>query len=321
MAKANFKLQDFNDMFKRSDKTEEEKKTAETPEISDIVTATPKKQEPPKLPLHSLRKYKDHPFKAYTGDKLNELVESIKEHGILTPILVRPLSDQLDVYEIIAGHNRANAAKIAGLDVVPAVIRAMDDDTAAILMVESNFQQRQDISPSEKAFAYKIQLEALKRQGKRTDLTDGGTSPQLVGKLESTGVVGKEAGISGETVRRYIRLTELSPALLQSVDDNKIPFIPAVNISYLRENEQQALHEILSDKNIKLSLAKSEVLKNTSAEQELDRNAILDILEEEKPKPTTIKAIKVPFKGVAEYFKGKSLTEKEMSDIWWCVKK
>ena len=262
------------------------------------------------IPVENLKPYKNHPFKEYTGETLEAMVDSIREYGIINPIIVRRTPRSSDIYEIISGHNRVKAAKIAQLTSVPAIIKEMDNDTADLLVTESNFKQRNDLLPSEKGKAYKMQLEAIKRQGERNDLS----SVQFEHRLGRAQV----AGMNNEKpsqIQRYIRLTFLIPKLLDAVDDEKIPFTPAVNISHLRKSEQQILHEILSKQNTKLTIEQSLKLKETSSNHILERDEIISILEAEtnkKKKP--VKAVKVPFKSIEKYFEGQELTEDEILD-------
>jgi len=205
--------------------TDEERKEYKLPRIHDI-------------PLELIDDFPGHPFQVRMDEDMQQLVESVKERGVLTPITLRQKEDGR--YEIVSGHRRKKACELAGFETVRAEVRDMTRDEAIIYMVESNFQRSQ-ILPSEKAFSYKMRLEAMKRQGQRTDLT----SRPVVGKSESAGVIGESAGDSGRQVQRYIRLTELIPEILQMVDEGKIAFRPAVELSYLTEVEQRWLHEAM----------------------------------------------------------------------------
>lgn len=220
------------------------------------------------------------PFKAYTDAKLQELTESIKKHGVIEAICVRPKADGR--MEIIAGHNRVAAARLAGLATVPAVVQQLDDAQAAIMLVDSNLQHRETLLPSEKAFAYKLRLESMKRQGQRTDLTSG----QIVRKLECTDQIGKDESESGRQIRRYIRLTYLIPALLDMVDNGKPGFAAAVDLSFLGRDEQTALLEVMEREHIKApNGAQAKALRKASA----DRTAALtaeDILQVLRPVPS-----------------------------------
>ena len=186
------------------------------------------------IPVEKLRPFPNHPFQVRDDDSMRETVESIKTYGVLQPAIVRPSDD--GNYEILSGHRRKRACELAGKKTIPAIVRELDDDAAIIFMVDSNLQ-RENILPSERAAAYKMKLEALKRQGARTDLT----SAQVVPKLSAREKVAEEAGVNRMEVTRYIRLTELQPELQQMVDDKKIAFTPAVEISYLKPDEQKML--------------------------------------------------------------------------------
>ena len=190
------------------------------------------------IPIGELFPFKDHPFKVLDDESMQRTVESVEQYGVLSPLIARPRPE--GGYEIISGHRRQHAAQLAGLDTLPVIVRNMDDDAAVLLMVDSNLQ-RENILPSERAFAYKMKLEALKNQGARSDLT----SPQVAAKFRSDDVVAKDQGISGDTVRRYIRLTSLIPELLDMVDEKKIAFNPAVELSYLDTNQQRDFLEAI----------------------------------------------------------------------------
>ncbi len=220
------------------------------------------------------------PFKAYTDAKLQELTESIKQHGVIEAICVRPKADGR--MEIIAGHNRVAAARLAGLATVPAVVQQLDDAQAAIMLVDSNLQHRETLLPSEKAFAYKLRLESMKRQGHRTDLTSG----QIVRKLECTDQIGKDESESGRQIRRYIRLTYLVPALLDMVDNGKPGFAAAVNLSFLGQDEQTALLEVMEQEHIKApNGAQAKALRKASADSTTGLTAE-DILQVLRPVPS-----------------------------------
>lgn len=220
------------------------------------------------------------PFKAYTDAKLQELTESIKKHGVIEAICVRPKADGR--MEIIAGHNRVAAARLAGLAAVPAIVQQLDDAQAAIMLVDSNLQHRETLLPSEKAFAYKLRLESMKRQGQRTDLTSG----QIVRKLECTDQIGKDESESGRQIRRYIRLTSLIPALLDMVDNGKPGFAAAVDLSFLGRDEQTALLEVMKREHIKApNGAQAKALRKASADRAADLTAE-DILQVLRPVPS-----------------------------------
>lgn len=225
------------------------------------------------------------PFRAYAPEKLDELAQSIREHGIIEAICVRPkLNGRM---EIIAGHNRVEAAKLADLRTIPAIVQQLDDAAAAIMLVDSNLQHRETLLPSEKAFAYKLRLEAMKRQGKRTDLT----SRQIVGKLEASDKLGEEIGESGRQVQRYIRLTYLHPALLDMVDRGKPGFAAAVDLSFLSLDQQEALLRVMDEVKKIPNGAQAKQLRTAAAAGLLaDEDAIRGILvPEAAPKPVILK--------------------------------
>ncbi len=227
------------------------------------------------LSIPELRPFKGHPYRVVDDDEMDRLVESIEEHGIMTPINVRPIEGG---YEVISGHRRIHAAKRAGLDTIPAIEMDMTRDQAAVALVDSNLH-RERLLPSEKAFAYKLKLDALSRQGKRTDLT----STQLVEKSLSAEIVGADANESRETVRRFIRLTNLIPPLLRMVDEERIAFTPAVELSYLTHEEQEMLFTEIGVTLATPSLSQACRLKKLSGEGKLDEDAIAEIMAEEKP--------------------------------------
>ena len=228
------------------------------------------------IPLDLIDDFPGHPYQVRMDEDMDQLVESIKERGIITPVTLRPKDDGR--YEMVSGHRRKKACEIAGMTTIKADVRDMSRDDAIILMVESNLQ-RSVILPSEKAFSYKMRLEAMNRQGKRTDLT----STPVVSKSRTNEVLGNAVGESREQVRRYIRLTYLIPEILQMVDEGKIAFRPAVEISYLTQDEQKWLLEGMEYADATPSLAQAIKLKNLSNTGSLDYDAIEDMLSEEKP--------------------------------------
>ncbi len=243
--------------------TDAERKENKLPRIYDI-------------PLTEIDDFPDHPFKVKLDEDMDQLVASIKERGLITPITLRPKEDGR--YEIVSGHRRKKACELAGLETVKAEVREMSRDEAVILMVDSNLQ-RSKILPSEKAFSYKMRLEAMNRQGERTDLT----STPVVSKSRSNEELGNMNGESREQVRRYIRLTELDPALLDMVDEGRIALRPAVEISYLQKDEQTALLEEISYNDATPSLAQAIKMKKFSQEGKLNGDVIESIMSEEKP--------------------------------------
>lgn len=229
------------------------------------------------VPISEIGDFPDHPFKVKIDEDMDQLVQSIKERGIITPVTLRPKEDGR--YEIVSGHRRKKACELAGLDTVKAEVREMPRDEAIILMVESNLQ-RSTILPSEKAFSYKMRLEAMKRQGQRTDLT---SSPVGTKFERSSDEITAETGDSRNQVHRYIRLTELIPELLQLVDESRIAFRPAVELSYLKKEEQSALLEEISYTDATPSLAQAIKMKKFSNEGKLSQEVIESIMSEEKP--------------------------------------
>ena len=229
------------------------------------------------IPLSRLHEFKDHPYRVMENEELDALAESIAQHGILSPLIVRPMDDKPDEYEIISGHRRVRAAEKAGLETVPAFIYAMNRDEAAIMLVDSNLH-RENVLPSEKAYAYKMKMDAMSRQGQRTDLT----SDQLGRKLETAEIVGKATGDSQSQVRRYIRLTNLLQELLALVDEGRIALTPAVELSYLREEEQRDLLETMESEDCTPSLSQASRMKKLSQAGNLNMDAIFSIMTEEK---------------------------------------
>ena len=230
------------------------------------------------ISINKLHEFRDHPYQVLDNDEMNSLIESVQQQGIMTPLIVRPLENTTDEYEIISGHRRYRAAQKAGLAEVPAFIRPVSRDEAAIMVVDSNLH-REHLLPSEKAFAYKLKLESMKNQGKRTDLT----STQVVSKLRTSEIVGEKNGESREQVRRYIRLTKLIPELLKMVDEQRIAFSVGVELSYLTEYEQQDLFEAIELEDRTPSLSQAIQMKKLSQAGKLDTNIISRIISEEKP--------------------------------------
>ncbi|MBO1311415.1 MULTISPECIES: ParB/RepB/Spo0J family partition protein [Faecalibacterium] len=228
------------------------------------------------IPIGELFPFKNHPFKVLDDEAMTRTVESIAQYGVLAPLIARPRPDG-DGYEIISGHRRQYAAKLAGLDTLPVIVRQMSDDAAVILMVDSNLQ-REHILPSERALAYKMKLEAIKNQGARSDLT----SAQVGRKLEAADIVGQEAGDSRNQVRRFIRLTNLIPELLDMVDEKKISFNPAVELSYLDESQQRAFLEAMDGTQNAPSVSQAQQLKKMAQCGEFTYEKAFDILGQEK---------------------------------------
>ena len=252
---ANISLTSYDDIFS----TEESRQSEQIQQIS----------------IGKLHPFKNHPFKVLDDEAMQRTVESVAQFGVLAPLVVRPREE--GGYEIISGHRRQHAAELAGLKTLPVIVRNMDDDQAVILMVDSNLQ-RESILPSERAFAYKMKLEAIKKQGARSDLT----SRQVVGKLEAADLVGKSSDESGRQVQRFIRLTNLIPEILELVDQKKISFNPAVELSYLTTSEQRDFFEAMQDTQNAPSLSQAQRIKKLSQAGQCSYEAIFDIMGEEK---------------------------------------
>lgn len=246
-----------------------------------------------KLNPAEISDFPNHPFKVKQDDDMAEMVESIRKYGVLVPALVRPKED--GGYEMVAGHRRKFAASLAGVSEIPCIVRSLTDDEATIVMVDSNLQ-REKILPSEKAFAYKMKLEAMKRQGQRSDLT----STPLVSKSRSNEELGQKNGDSREQVRRFIRLTELIPSVLQMVDDGKIAFRPAVELSYLSKEQQESLYSTMECEDCTPSLAQAIKMKEFSKDGKLTDEVILSIMQEEKPNQR--EQFKIPKERISKYF-------------------
>ena len=262
-----------------------EKTAQKEPGKKPVPSKKPKPQQEVvvQIPLSELHPFPDHPFKVRDDEAMQETAESIRQYGLLVPAIVRPRED--GGYEIIAGHRRKHGSELAGLQNLPCIVREMDDDTATILMVDSNIQ-RENILPSERAQAYKIKLEAIRRKAGRPAKTeekaDENNSPQVAANFRADDEVAKDAGISGDTVRRYIRLTELTPELQQMVDEKKIGMTPAVEISYLKPEEQQMLLTAIDSEQATPSLSQAQRMKKLSRDGKLNDDTMLDIMMEQK---------------------------------------
>lgn len=237
--------------------------------------------------------FPNHPFKVKQDEAMAEMADSIKQYGVLVPALVRPKAD--GGYEMVAGHRRKCAATLAGITEMPCIVRNLTNDEATIIMVDSNLQ-RETILPSEKAFAYKMKLEAMKRQGQRSDLT----STPLVSKSRSNEELGQKNGNSREQVRRFIRLTELIPPVLDMADSGKIAFRPAVELSYLSKDQQQSLYDTMECEDCTPSLAQAIKMKEFSRDGKLSAEVILSIMQEEKPNQR--EQFKMPKERISKYF-------------------
>ena len=259
------------------------------------------------IPLSELYPFPDHPFSVRDDDSMKETVESVKEYGVLMPAIARPREG--GGYELVAGHRRKHACELAGLDTMPVIVRDLDQDTAIIFMVDSNIQ-RENILPSEKAKAYKMKLDAIKRQGARRDLTCTQVGYKSDGK-KSVQIVAEEAGESRSQIQRYVRLNDLSPQLQQMVDDKKIAMTPAVEISYLKPEEQELLVETIESEQATPSLSQAQRMKKLSQSGKLDEDTMLGIMSEEK-KPEVDKIV-LTSDTLHKYFP-RSYTPKQMQD-------
>ena len=256
------------------------------------------------IPIGELFPFKNHPFKVLDDESMQRTVESMEQYGVLSPLIARPRPE--GGYEIISGHRRQHAAQLAGLDALPVIVRNMDDDAAVLLMVDSNLQ-RENILPSERAFAYKMKLEALKNQGARSDLT----STQVVSKLRSNEQLGAENNQSRETVRRFIRLTNLIPELLDMVDEKKIAFNPAVELSYLDTNQQRDFLEAMQDTQNAPSLSQAQRLKKLAQEGHFSYDVAFAVMGEEKK--DELDKVVIKNDTLRKYFP-RSYTPKQMED-------
>ena len=257
------------------------------------------------IPIEELFPFKEHPFKVLDDEAMQRTVESVAQYGVLAPLIARPRPE--GGYEIISGHRRQHAAELAGLDTLPVIVREMTDDAAVILMVDSNLQ-RENILPSERAFAYKMKLEALKNQGARSDLT----SAQIGRKLEAADIVGQEAGESRNQVRRFIRLTNLIPELLDLVDEKKISFNPAVELSYLDEAQQRDFLQAMDETQNAPSLSQAQRMKKLAQEGKFTYEAAFAIMGEAKK--DELDKVVIKNDTLKKYFP-RSYTPRQMEDV------
>ena len=282
----NISLSSYDDIFQ----TDQSREEAQQERVQEI-------------PLSELHPFKGHPFKVLDDEAMQKTVESIAQFGVMTPAIARPRPE--GGYEIIAGHRRHHASELAGKETMPVIVRNMDDDAATILMVDSNLQ-RETLLPSERAFAFKMKSDAMKHLGMRTDLT----SVQLAPKL-TTAIIGEESGMSSDNVKRYIRLTNLIPVLLDMVDEKKIAFNPAVEISYLKPEEQQDFLEAMDYAQSTPSLSQAQRLKKFSQEGKCSLDAMCAIMSEEKK--GELDRVTIKHDVLRKYFP-KSYTPKQMED-------
>ncbi len=283
----NIELKSVDDLFA----TEESRADAQREKVQNI-------------PLRELHPFRNHPFKVKDDAAMQDTVDSVREHGVLVPAIARPDPD--GGYELIAGHRRHHASELAGKETMPVIIRDLDDDTATIIMVDSNLQ-REELLPSERAFTYKMKLEAIRHQGKRQELT----SSQVGMKLQALDIVGQQAGDSRNQVHHFIRLTELIPELLDMVDERKIAFNPAVELSYLKKEEQTLLLEAMDSEQATPSLSQAQRLKKFSQQKMLSLDVMRAVMSEEKK--TDLDRVTLKNETLRRYFT-KSYTPKQMED-------
>ena len=260
------------------------------------------------IPLSELHPFEGHPFRVVDDEEMQKTVESVKEYGVLTPAIARPDPD--GGYEIISGHRRMRAAELAGLKTLPVIVRDMDDDTAIIFMVDSNLQ-REHIMPSERAFAYRMKMDAIKHQGERADLTCGQVGHKFDGK-KSREIIAEQTGDSARTVQRYIRLTELIPEIRDMVDEKKIAFNPAVELSYLKPEEQREFLEAMDYAQAAPSLSQAQRLKKMSQEGKCRLDRMCEVMSEEKKDDLT--TITISHDVLRKYFP-RSYTPQQMQDV------
>lgn len=260
-----------------------------------------------RLALSKLHPFKDHPFRVLDDDRMMETVESVKKYGVLVPIIARPMPD--GGYEIVSGHRRKRACELAGMNEIPAIVRDLDDDEAVIIMVDSNLQ-RENILPSERAKAYQMKLEAIKHQGERRDLT----SRQLVGKLEAADLIGQDTGESGRQIQRILRLNNLEPPLIDKVDAGKLAFTPAVELSYLKPEEQQWLDTALENTQQTPSLSQAQRMKRESKQGTLSEQGIMEIMTENKQTVPAKGSVVLPQEKLTKYFP-RSYTTEQMEKV------
>ena len=291
----NIQLTSYDDIFGGAANTEEKKEQENwTEQVKDI-------------PLSQLYPFKNHPFKVLDDEEMDKTVESIKEYGVLTPAIVRPRDE--GGFEIVSGHRRCHASEIAGKETLPCIVRNLDDDAATILMVDANLQ-RETLLPSERAWAFRMKLEAMKRQGARLDLTSGQIDQKLKGSV-SRDILAEQVGESSKNVQRYIRLTYLLPEILDMVDNKQIGFNPAVELSYLDEDEQRRLLEAMDFSQSTPSLSQAQRIKKLSQEEGITQEAMNVIMSEEKK--SDVDRVTIRNDVLKKYFP-KNYTPKQMED-------
>ena len=264
-----------------------------------------KREQVQQIPIGELFPFKNHPFKVLDDESMQRTVESVEQYGVLSPLIARPRPE--GGYEIISGHRRQHAAQLAGLDTLPVIVRNMDDDAATILMVDSNLQ-REHISPSERAFAYKMKMDAMKRTAGRPSKEN---SRQVVRNFETADLIGKESGESGRQVQRFIRLTNLIPELLNMVDEKKVSFNPAVELSYLSTEQQQEMINAMDDTQNAPSFSQAKRIKKLAQEGNFTSEAVVDIMGEEKK--SELDTVTIKNETLRKYFP-RSYTPKQMEE-------
>ena len=274
---------------------------------SGLAADVAAKEQRTEMPLSDLHPFEGHPFKVLDDELMEQTVESIKQIGVVSPLIVRP--DPEGGFEILSGHRRLHAAQLAGLETVPVIVKEMDDDAAIIFMVDSNLQ-RENILPSERAFSYKMKLEAMKHQGERGDLTSGQVGQKSVGTV-SRDIVAEQAGDSSRNVQRFIRLTNLIPEILDMVDEKKIAFNPAVELSYLKPSEQKEFLEAMDYAQASPSLSQAQRLKKLSQEGDCTLDAMCEVMNEIKK--DELDHVTIKNEVLRKYFP-KSYTPKQMQD-------
>lgn len=270
----------------------------------DELLGVPNEETSIEIDIKSIHGFKDHPFKVMDDEKMNDLVESIRENGVLTPVLIRP--DDHDGYEMISGHRRMHAAQLAGLVTIPAIVREMTDDDAVIAMVDANIQ-REELLPSEKAFAYKMKLEAMKRQGCRNDLTSGQNDQKLSGSV-SRDILAQQVGESSKQIQRFIRLTELIPDLLEMVDTKRLNFTIAVDISYIPKDVQKWIYEYICDNGF-IKPNQIAALRKYLEQGTVTQSLMISIMNNSIPVKAPVRKITLNEKKLTRYFPQDYTTE------------
>ena len=285
---ANLALKGLDEMFSTEESRQEQKR-----------------EQVQQIPIEELFPFKEHPFKVLDDEAMQRMVESVAQYGVLAPLIARPRPE--GGYEIISGHRRQHAAELAGLDTLPVIVREMTDDAAVILMVDSNLQ-RENILPSERAFAYKMKMDAMKRTAGRPSKEN---SRQVVGNFETADLIGKESGESGRQVQRFIRLTNLIPELLNMVDEKKVSFNPAVELSYLSTEQQQEMINAMDDTQNAPSFSQAKRIKKLAQEGNFTSEAVVDIMGEEKK--SELDTVTIKNETLRKYFP-RSYTPKQMEE-------